>query len=174
MTRQIEDYERNIRLTERSVEVENQKWNQAVQDKEVHIRNLEAMRAEENRIWSEREKSLHEQLQNDKEDFLKREEQLQSELRQQAECIRKKDAKAQEQEKANQRLQEELSHYKEHYLAAIGQREELNRQLAAVQKDYRVLLESDKTAADYCKRNRTSISRNDFFSTGSEGVQMSA
>ena len=56
LTRQIEDYERNIRLTERSVEVENQKWNQAVQDKEVHIRNLEAMRAEENRIWSEREK----------------------------------------------------------------------------------------------------------------------
>ena len=117
LTRQIEDYERNIRLTERSVEVENQKWNQAVQDKEVHIRNLEAMRAEENRIRSEREKSLHEQLQNDKEDFLKREEQLQSELRQQAECIRKKDAKAQEQEKANQSLQEELSHYKEHYLA---------------------------------------------------------
>lgn len=136
LTRQIEDYERNIRLTERSVEVENQKWNQAVQDKEVHIRNLEAMRAEENRIWSEREKSLQEQLKNDKEDFLKREEQLQSELRQQAECIRKKDAKAQEQEKANQRLQEELSHYKEHYLAAIGQREELTRQLAAVQRDY--------------------------------------
>lgn len=136
LTRQIEDYERNIRLTERSVEVENQKWNQAVQDKEVHIRNLEAMRAEENRIWSEREKSLQEQLKNDKEDFLKREEQLQSELRQQAECIRQKDAKAQEQEKVNQSLQEELSHYKEHYLAAIGQREELNRQLAAVQRDY--------------------------------------
>lgn len=136
LTRQIEDYERNIRLTERSVEVENQKWNQAVQDKEVHIRNLEAMRAEENRIWSEREKSLQEQLKNDKEDFLKREEQLQSELRQQAECIRQKDAKAQEQRETNQKLQKELSHYKEHYLAAIGQREELTRQLAAVQRDY--------------------------------------
>ncbi len=161
LTRQIEDYERNIRLTERSVEVENQKWNQAVQDKEVHIRNLEAMRAEENRIWSEREKSLQEQLKNDKEDFLKREEQLQSELRQQAECIRQKDAKAQEREKANQRLQEELSHYKEHYLAAIGQR----RTEPAVGGGaeglsgnfYRVLLEGDKAAAGDCKRNRTSL-----------------
>ena len=113
LTRQIEDYERNIRLTERSVEVENQKWNQAVQDKEVHIRNLEVMHAEENRIWSEREKSLQEQLQNDKENFLKLEEQLQSELRQQAEYIRQKDAKAQEQEKANQSLQEELWRYVE-------------------------------------------------------------
>ncbi len=59
MARQVEDYERNIRMTEGENEKSIAALNQAVQDKETHIRNLTAQYSAEQNEWTTRENDLN-------------------------------------------------------------------------------------------------------------------
>ena len=59
MARQVEDYERNIRMIEGENEKNIAALNQAVQDKETHIRNLTAQHSAEQNEWTTRENDLN-------------------------------------------------------------------------------------------------------------------
>lgn len=96
---QVVDYERNIRMTEDRILMDTQHWSKAVEDKERHIKNLEAMLAK-------REQTVLKLNQNNAE----------------------KDQKLKEQSAAYLKLEEkhkkstkELDHYKRHYFAAMSQ-----------------------------------------------------
>lgn len=167
--RQLEDYERNIRLTEAQQRMDIRNWTKAIEDKERHIQNqnfmlqdaerqraeLEAKHAEELQV-TERQRAeleakhtedLHalEQQSKEQEDLLEREiKQIEEKLRntqvQYEESRREKEhqyeAVLQEKTKHTADVEGQLAHYKEHYFAAINQREDLKRQVAALQVAY--------------------------------------
>lgn len=139
MVRQIEDYERNIRLSESERVKTETVLNQAVSDKERHIQNLEAMRKAEKENFEQEKKSL-----------LLTEENLKAEMahaEQDFACQRavfeKQAEELKDEIKKNEDLAEkagaELAYYKTHYAAAIGQREELKKQLAECQDAYNAI-----------------------------------
>ena len=53
--RQVEDYERNIRISECARQQESARWNKAVEDKERHIQNITALHAAENAEWANKQ-----------------------------------------------------------------------------------------------------------------------
>lgn len=217
--RQLEDYERNIRMSETEHAQHIQEWQRIVEDKERHIQDLTSIQSQkeeqwrlqmgeyESAIWQGREeleqarkdaaqeqnqiqKNAAQELEREREQSAKVLEQVQKELVQEREsasenliqiqeearreleqlqetssqelnslnakysavfsmmmkarkeCQQIREAMDYRQQTATEercRLDVELAHYKEHYLAAINQREELKRELAQVQYAYNVI-----------------------------------
>lgn len=73
MARQVEDYERNIRMTEGENEKSIAALNQAVQDKETHICNLTAQHSAEQNEWTTRENDLNANIRKLEQDVQMRE-----------------------------------------------------------------------------------------------------
>ena len=121
MARQVEDYERNIRMIEGENEKNIAALNQAVQDKETHIRNLTAQHSAEQNEWTTRENDLNANIRKLEQDVQVREKTIA------------------EQEDKLESIAQELAHYTEHYHSAIAQRENLKRQLAEAQNAYNVI-----------------------------------
>ena len=134
--RLIEDYERNIRMSEHEHERTIAEWQGAVNDKAADIQNIEVRLAE-------KEKSFQEALiQYDtatkKWDLEKTE--LHSSIDELTNLLQseRKNASEKHQQYVNQ-SREELNQVQEHYHAAIAQREDLKRQLAELQAAYNVI-----------------------------------
>lgn len=125
MARQIEDYERNIRMSEHDRQKTETILNQAISDKERHIQNLEAMR-----------KAEIENFEQEKTNLLHAEEILKAEM---ARAEQEYAFNLANQKETCEKVNTELAYYKMHYAAAIGQREELKRQLADCQNAYNVI-----------------------------------
>lgn len=121
LVRQIEDYERNIRMTEGENEKSIAALNQAVQDKETHICNLTAQHSAEQNEWTTRENDLNANIRKLEQDVQMREKTIA------------------EQEDKLESIAQELAHYTEHYHSAIAQREDLKCQLAEAQNAYNVI-----------------------------------
>lgn len=162
--RQVEDYERNIRISECARQQESARWNKAVEDKERHIQNITALHAAENAEWANKQNEWLQEKQQREAAAAAEIAQMQQTLRsKEAECEARASAlqteltsyKEQYHETAErcetlaqyetqyhatseqcEELSAELAHYKEHYQAAIGQREALKIQLAEVQNAY--------------------------------------
>ncbi len=149
--RQVEDYERNIRLTETQQRLDIQNWTKAVEDKERHIQNqnlmlqdAERQRAELEAKHAEERKALEQQLKEQEYLFEGEVRRIEEKLRnteiQCEESIREKEcqyeAGLQEKTRYTADVEGQLAHYKEHYFAAINQREDLKRQVAALQTAY--------------------------------------
>lgn len=133
--RQIEDYERNIRLTESSYKKDVENWTKALEDKERHIHNQNAIIGAEQQekkhiqeLYAE-QTSNYEHIQKLYEEQTKKYEDDQKTYEETIQSVN---------DELSNRIQE-LEHYKEHYSAAIGQREDLKRQLAEVQNAYNVI-----------------------------------
>lgn len=157
MTRQMEDYERNIRLSEYEFQQMECRWSKAVEDKERHIQNIEAAREAEKTACADKEEMLQRENERIEAELHCAEKLYQSQLAEQQQAAqqekqalkadissvqKKLDESLLEREKQNEtvnELQKELSHYKEHYFAAINQREELKVQLANYQNAYHVI-----------------------------------
>lgn len=114
MVRQIEDYERNIRMTEGENAKNTAYLNQAVQDKETHIQNLTITHDTECKAWNAQESEY---------------------IRVQQELENKNASKKKEIKK----IEQELAHYKEHYQAIAARNAALERQLAEAQNAYNVI-----------------------------------
>ena len=121
LVRQIEDYERNIRMTEDEYAKNAAYLNQAVQDKETHICNLTVQHSAEQNEWTTRENDLNANIRKLEQDVQMREKTIA------------------EQEDKLESIAQELAHYTEHYHSAIAQREDLKRQLAEAQNAYNVI-----------------------------------
>lgn len=141
--RLIEDYERNIRMSEHKHKRTIAEWQGAVNDKTADIQNIEVRLAEKEKSfqealiqydtatkkWDSEKTELHATI--DKITNL-----LQSERKNASEQLHSEQEK--HQQYVNQ-SQEELTQVQEHYHAAIAQREDLKRQLAEVQAAYNVI-----------------------------------
>lgn len=114
MVRQIEDYERNIRMTEGENAKNTAYLNQAVQDKETHIQNLTIMHDTECKAWNAQES-----------EYIRVQQELEN--------------KNASQKKEIKKIEQELAHYKEHYQAIAARNAALERQLAEAQNAYNVI-----------------------------------
>lgn len=159
--RQVEDYERNIRLTDLQQRLDTQRWSKAVEDKERHIQNqssmmrdaeqqkieLEAKHSEELQIINRkcREQGaqykaeielIEEKLQNAELQYQKiiREKQQEYEA-----ALCEKDTLLERQTQYSADIEKKLAYYQEHYFAAINQREDLKRQVANLQAAYDII-----------------------------------
>lgn len=126
--RQVEDYERTLRVLEGRHISEINKWAKAVEDKECHIQNQNAILDAAQQRQAELERDLagiDAQLEQQK-------AALEQERTDHAHQLAEVEAQKEDMEK-------EISHYRKHYLAAIGQRDDLERQLAAAQNAYQTI-----------------------------------
>lgn len=161
MVRQIEDYERNVRLSEHERQQAEANWSKAVEDKERHIQKITAERETERAAWNAKEVALHHDAKCMKEKLCRAEEEYHRQLSEQQNAalqdrqklekqaeteitsarkeLKASQAECEAQNKTLEKLQGELSHYKEYYFAAINQREELKAQLANAQNAYNVI-----------------------------------
>ena len=114
MVRQIEDYERNIRMTEGENAKNTAYLNQAVQDKETHIQNLTITHDTECKAWNAQES-----------EYIRVQQELEN--------------KNASQKKEIKKIEQELAHYKEHYQAIAARNAALERQLAEAQNTYNVI-----------------------------------
>lgn len=130
--RQVEDYERNIRMSENEYQQSERRLSQAVEDKERHIQNITAMQAAERIGWSDKENKW-------KQERVQIESKAKSSINEKQKEIQSKVDECEAQIKRAEKLQAELMRYKEHYYAAIGQREELKVQLSNAQNAYNVI-----------------------------------
>ena len=121
LVRQIEDYERNIRMTEDEYAKNAAYLNQAVQDKETHIQNLTITHDTECKAWNAQES-----------EYIRVQQELENKN-----ASQKKDLLTQEKE--IKKIEQELAHYKEHYHAIVAQNAALERQLAEAQNAYNVI-----------------------------------
>lgn len=121
MVRQIEDYERNIRMTENENAKDTAYLNQAVQDKETHIQNLTITHDTERKAWNAQES-----------EYIRVQQELEN-----RNASQKKNLLTQEQE--IKKIEQELAHYKEHYHAIAARNAALERQLAEAQHAYNVI-----------------------------------
>lgn len=121
MARQVEDYERNIRMTEGEYAKNAAYLNQAVQDKETHIQNLTITHDTERKAWNAQES-----------EYIRVQQELENKN-----ASQKKDLLTQEKE--IKKIEQELAHYKEHYQAIAARNAALERQLAAAQNAYNVI-----------------------------------
>lgn len=128
MARLVEDYERNIRMTEHEQAKIIADWQKAVNHKENHINNLNALYKSAEKQWEQKQANLQAEITRVNQEKVD----LQSEITQ---ANNKIDDIISLSEKSNQ----ELSHYQAHYHAAIAQREDLRRQLAELQNAYNVI-----------------------------------
>ena len=121
LVRQIEDYERNIRMTEGEYAKNAAYLNQAVQDKETHIQNLTITHDTERKAWNAQES-----------EYIRVQQELENKN-----ASQKKDLLTQEKE--IKKIEQELAHYKEHYQAIAARNAALERQLAESQNAYNVI-----------------------------------
>lgn len=121
LVHQIEDYERNIRMTEGEYAKNAADLNQAVQDKETHIQNLTITHDTERKAWNAQES-----------EYIRAQQELENKN-----ASQKKDLLTQEKE--IRKIEQELAHYKEHYHAIAARNAALERQLAEAQNAYNVI-----------------------------------
>lgn len=114
LVRQIEDYERNIRMTEGEYAKNAAYLNQAVQDKETHIQNLTITHDTERKAWNAQES-----------EYIRVQQELEN--------------KNASQKKEIKKIEQELAHSKEHYQAIAARNAALERQLAEAQNAYNVI-----------------------------------
>ena len=165
--RQVEDYERNIRISECARQQESARWNKAVEDKERHIQNITALHAAENAEWANKQNEwlqekqqreaaaaaelsqMQQTLRSKEVEYEARASALQTELTsykeqyhetaERCETLAQYETQYHAASEQCEELAAELAHYKEHYHAAIGQREALKVQLADSQYAYSVI-----------------------------------
>ena len=140
--RQVEDYERNIRMSEAEWTGERLGLNKAIEDKERHIQN-------QNKIIDDKERHIQDQnkiiedkerhIQNQNKIIENKDCQLQVQkliVEDKEKCIQDQQHTIEEQIVQLSETEDLLAYYKGHYNAAINQREELKAQLAAANAAY--------------------------------------
>lgn len=129
MGRQIEDYERNIRISECVHQQETAHWSKAVEDKERHIQNITALHAAENAEWANKQNEWLQEKQQ-------REAAAAAEIAQMQQALRSKETECETQAKEADGLRTELTCCKEQYRAAAHQCETLETELAQYKDQY--------------------------------------
>lgn len=132
--RQVEDYERNIRISECARQQESARWNKAVEDKERHIQNITALHAAENAEWANKQNEWLQEKQQ-------REAAAAAEIAQMQQTLRSKEAECEARASA---LQTELTSYKEQYHETAERCETLEADLAHRETQYHAASEQCK------------------------------
>lgn len=136
MIRQIEDYERNIRISECMHQQETAHWSKAVEDKERHIQNITAQHAAENAAWAGRQNEWAEKENEWRQEKQRLEASAASEMERMQQALRSKEAECETQAKEADGLRTELTCCKEQYRAAADQCETLETELAQYKDQY--------------------------------------
>lgn len=129
MGRQIEDYERNIRISECVHQQETAHWSKAVEDKERHIQNITAQHAAENAAWVGKQNEWLQEKQ-------RLEASAASEMERLQQTLRSKEAECETQAKEADGLRTELTCCKEQYRVSAEQCETLETELAQYKDQY--------------------------------------
>lgn len=129
MIRQIEDYERNIRISECVHQQETAHWSKAVEDKERHIQNITAQHAAENAEWANKQNEWLQEKQQ-------REAAAAAEIAQMQQALRSKETECETQAKEADGLRTELTCCKEQYRVSAEQCETLETELAQYKDQY--------------------------------------
>lgn len=132
--RQVEDYERNIRISECARQQESARWNKAVEDKERHIQNITALHAAENAEWAGKQ---NEWLQEKR----RLEASAAAEIAQMQQTLRSKETECEARTNA---LLTELTSYKEHCHETAERCEALEADLAHRETQYHAASEQCK------------------------------
>lgn len=132
--RQVEDYERNIRISECARQQESARWNKAVEDKERHIQNITALHAAENAEWANKQKEWLQEKQQ-------REAAAAAEIAQMQQTLRSKETECEARTNA---LLTELTSYKEHCHETAERCEALEADLAHRETQYHAASEQCK------------------------------
>lgn len=149
--RQVEDYERNIRISECARQQESARWNKAVEDKERHIQNITALHAAENAEWANKQNEWLQEKQQREAAAAAEIAQMQQTLRsKEAECEARTNAllteltsyKEQCHETAErcEALEADLAHRETQYHAASEQCKELSAELAHYKEHYQAAI----------------------------------
>lgn len=141
--RQVEDYERNIRISECARQQETAHWSKAVEDKERHIQNITAQHAAENAAWAGRQNEWAEKENEWRQEKQRLEASAASEMERLQQALRSKETECETQAKEADGLRTELTCCKEQYRAAAHQCETLETELAQYKDQYH-------TSADRC------------------------
>ena len=136
MGRQIEDYERNIRISECVHQQETAHWSKAVEDKERHIQNITAQHAAENAAWAGRQNEWAEKENEWRQEKQRLETSAASEMDRMQQALRSKEAECETQAKEADGLRTELTCCKEQYRASAEQCETLETELAQYKDQY--------------------------------------
>lgn len=134
--RQIEDYERNIRISECVHQQETAHWSKAVEDKERHIQNITAQHAAENAAWAGRQNEWAEKENEWRQEKQRLETSAASEMDRMQQALRSKEAECETQAKEADGLRTELTCCKEQYRASAEQCETLETELAQYKDQY--------------------------------------
>ena len=143
MGRQIEDYERNIRISECVHQQETAHWSKAVEDKERHIQNITAQHAAENAAWAGRQNEWAEKENEWRQEKQRLEASAASEMERLQQALRSKETECETQAKEADGLRTELTCCKEQYRVSAEQCETLETELAQYKDQYH-------TSADRC------------------------
>lgn len=136
MGRQIEDYERNIRISECVHQQETAHWSKAVEDKERHIQNITAQHAAENAAWAGRQNEWAEKENEWRQEKQRLEASAASEMDRMQRALRSKETECETQAKEADGLRTELTCCKEQYRASAEQCETLETELAQYKDQY--------------------------------------
>lgn len=134
--RQVEDYERNIRISECARQQETAHWSKAVEDKERHIQNITAQHAAENAAWAGRQNEWAEKENEWRQEKQRLEASAASEMERLQQALRSKETECETQAKEADGLRTELTCCKEQYRAAAHQCETLETELAQYKDQY--------------------------------------
>lgn len=134
--RQVEDYERNIRISECARQQESARWNKAVEDKERHIQNITAQHAAENAAWAGRQNEWAEKENEWRQEKQRLEASAASEMDRMQQALRSKEAECETQAKEADGLRTELTCCKEQYRVSAEQCETLETELAQYKDQY--------------------------------------
>lgn len=161
--RQVEDYERNLRNGEAERKRQEAACSKAVEDKEVHIQNLNGIQAAREAEWTARartqaalEETLRQQQAESERRLARQGEELERRSKElalsqwlvteQADRLLEDQRIMEEQRERLATLEEryetvagKLAHFEKHYYAAIHQRDELQRQLDQARHQYDVI-----------------------------------
>lgn len=135
--RQVEDYERNIRISECARQQESARWNKAVEDKERHIQNITALHAAENAEWANKQNEWLQEKQQ-------REAAAAAEIAQMQQTLRSKETECEARTNA---LLTELTSYKEQCHETAERCEALEADLAHRETQYHAASEQCKELA---------------------------
>ena len=136
MGRQIEDYERSIRISECVHQQETAHWSKAVEDKERHIQNITALHAAENAAWAGRQNEWAEKENEWRQEKQRLEASAASEMDRMQQALRSKEAECETQAKEADGLRTELTCCKEQYRVSADQCETLETELAQYKDQY--------------------------------------
>lgn len=134
--RQVEDYERNIRISECARQQETAHWSKAVEDKERHIQNITAQHAAENAAWAGRQNEWAEKENEWRQEKQRLEASAASEMERLQQALRSKETECETQAKEADGLRTELTCCKEQYRASAEQCETLETELAQYKDQY--------------------------------------